>query len=338
KKHNVKTSESAFSKEEIAGDKLCLVLTDIQKADFTDFDGNAQGLRVLTKLQILSDAFGINLTYATLASYIKYPNYGTVNKEGPIEEKKRGVFQSEKEYFDKIVEECGLKVGDRVIRHPLCYIMEAADSICYLAMDVEDGFNKKLYGIDYLYSKYKDIPCLSKRISFIYNNGDGTFKNDITKVVHFRIAIIHELVLLAIRNFENNINQIESGTYNKELIWDDEENKLAKQLYAICEEKIFKYREITSLEITGHSVITGLLDYYTSFVFHKDKHYRKRAQSLISESLLKAAFEENKLPETSTLDELNDYYKLRVIVDFISGMTDQFALNHYQKISGQKIS
>jgi len=188
-----------------------------------------------------------------------------------------------------------------------------------------------------LYKIYNDIPSISKRINELYLDEDGLYKNDITKIVNFRIEIIQQLALLTITNFEKNIEKIESGTYFKELILDDDDG-LAQKLKDICNNKIFKYREIISLEITGHSVITGLLDHYIAFIFHKDKKYRKKAQSLISESLFKAAFLENNLPEDSKIDELDDYYKLRIIVDFISGMTDQFALNHYQKISGQKIN
>ena len=96
-------------------------------------------------------------------------------------------------------------------------------------------------------------------------------------------------------------------------------------------------RPITSLELTGHSVITGLLDYYMTFLFHKDEAYSSRAEGLISSGIKRAALLENGYAETDSISKLNDYYKLRVIVDFVSGMTDQFALNHYQKLSGQKI-
>ncbi|MFN0293122.1 dGTP triphosphohydrolase [Pedobacter helvus] len=315
-----------------------LDLNEEQRFEFLNFDGNAQGLRVLTKLQILNDAFGLNLTFATLAAYIKYPNYEKINDK-IIEQHKIGIFYSEREYFEKIISECELKVGDRVIRHPLCYLMEAADSICYLTMDMEDGYNMGLYDLNYLYNKLKDIPSIKEKIEKIYQDPENYYKNDITKVVNFRIQIIQQLVVLAVKNFEVNLSLIETGGYNKELIEDDETNKLAEILRSVCKEKIFTYRDINSLEITGHSVIGGLLDYYIKFVFHTDKKYRKRASALISNSILNAAFEENNLiGNDAKIDNLSDYYKLKIIVDFVSGMTDQYALNHYQKISGQKIN
>lgn len=319
-------------------------LSEMEKGDFINFDGNAQGFRVLTKIQVLDDVYGLNLTYATLASYTKYPNSGNLNKDN-ISTKKRGVFQSEVEYLNKIADECALKNEKGIIvRHPLCYLMEAADSICYSIMDIEDGFNIGLYKYSDITSYLTNIPGISSIIGKIEKENikakeEAVEKepSDATKMVKFRIALIKRLVDLAVNNFVNNIESIYAGTYNKELIYDDSSN-LAKTLGDFCVEKIFPSRAITSLELTGHSVLSGLLDYYTNFVFHTDKAYRKRAQSLISNSVLKIAYLENDLEEKDwSINNLSDYYKLRVIVDFISGMTDQFALKHYQELSGQKI-
>ncbi len=312
-----------------------LDLTIEQQEDFIHFDGNAQGFRLLTKLQILNDAFGLNLTYGTLATYTKYPNYGKID-ENKIAKKKRGVFQSEVEYLKQISNACGLKNVDDIFRHPLCYLMEAADSICYLVMDIEDGFNKGWYSFTEFKNHFNSDPEIKDKISKLEEEHMGHGK-EVSKMVNFRIYLIDRLVKLAVANFLKNLPNISKGEYDKELIKDDKKG-LEKLLSDFCKTEIFPNREITSLELTGHSVLTGLLDYYINFVFHKNKQYRKRAQGLISHSVLKVAFVENNLPENSGIDQLSDYYKLRVIVDFISGMTDQFALNHYQKLSGQKIN
>lgn len=321
--------KSYFSKE--SG----LKLDNTQQEDFTGFDGNAQGFRVLTKLQVLNDDKGLNLTFATLASYIKYPYFNESDK-------KRGIFQSEKDILTKIADECGLKVNDKIIRHPLCYLMEAADSICYLTMDIEDGFNKNWYDFTFIENQFNDLPEIKIGIENIKKKLNGV-GDEITKMVNFRIFLIGLLSDLAVKNFIRNYDKIITGNYinkkgkTQELIQDDDTN-LAKRLGIFCIDHIFPKRDITSLELSGHSVITGLLDIFTNFVFHKDEKYTNRIQGLISKSILTAAFLENGLPEKSKLGELNDYYKLRVIVDFISGMTDQYALDLYQKLSGQKIS
>lgn len=405
-------------------------LNEHQKRDFFNYDGNAQGLRVLTKLQYLDNPFGLNLTFATLASYLKYPNFDDINSKvaldlrkvgelptaKKIEKSKHGVFFSEKKYFEAIVEECGLEKDGRFLRHPLCYLMEAADSIAYLSMDMEDGYNKCLFNADYIRDsfKYSNTDIAKKILSIC----DDKLISSTTKIVNIRIALIGYLVELAYNNFESNLNKIEKGEYNTELIKDDSQ-KIYEILEQFSTKKIFTSREINYLESTGYAVFVGLLDFYVNFIFHENKKYVSRAKSLISKSIIDCAIEENlvflceeklkkqiekkeheiilfhaekeyveKLREElskiknkySTFNELqeqynslfiaqltrqledaekeqllqlkaniiklvepdfedlDDYYKFRVILDFISGMTDQYALSHYQKISGQKIT
>lgn len=311
-----------------------LKLQPAEKEDFIHFDGNAQGFRVLTKLQSLNDKSGLNLTFATLATYLKYPNSGSLDKL-IISKKKRGVFQSESGELAHIAKACNLFVAANIMRHPLCYLMEAADSICYLVMDIEDGYSRNLFTFNFIQESLSKIKGVPEAIEKIKKKLNG-YGDNITLMVNFRIYLIQQLVQLAIDNFLENYDRIVAGNYNKELIYDDP-NKLAENLQQFCIKNIFPSRDITSLELTGHSVLSGLLSYYLEFIFSDNKHYRKRAQGLISQSILRTAFIENGLPEKSDVASLNDYYKLRVIVDFISGMTDQFAVEHYQKLSGQKI-
>lgn len=407
-------------------------LNEWQKRDFLNYDGNAQGLRVLTKLQTLNDPYGLNLTYSTLASSLKYPNFDIINsikekslaKEGKnlenkfIENKKHGVFFSEKEYFELIIANTGLKIDDRVVRHPLCYLMEAADSIAYYCMDMEDGFNKGIYNIEDIKKEFenKDIPICKSIIQTI----NTKYVNDSFKIVNIRIKLIQYFVNLAFEKFIENLDLIEKGEYNKELVEDDKDE--VYEIVSGFSKRIFKSREINNLESTGYSVMVGLLDFYIDFVFKKqnDKFINK-AEVLISNSIIDAAIEEtlietcerkitnrltklradyklfsqsgnsnNKLtkeldkyeemeillnenkdkytrliasqkteyiptgsPESLELAEirgkllekikpefkdLDNYYKFRVIVDFISGMTDQYAVKHYQRISGQRIN
>ncbi|WP_114940414.1 dGTP triphosphohydrolase [Mucilaginibacter endophyticus] len=304
-------------------------LNEIEQEDFTLFDGNAQGFRVLTKLQMLEDIFGLNLTYASLAAYIKYPNTEKIDKKF-IYKKKRGVFQSEKNYLEEIADGCGLYRNTKIIRHPLAYLMEAADSICYLIMDIEDGFNKNLYTYEFIKGRLIDIAGMREQ----FDKLEEKHQTPIGRVVNLRIFLIKRLVDLSVNNFIDKIKMICDGKYNFELIYDDQ-SKLAETLQRFCIQEIFPKREVQSLELTGHSVLTGLLDYYIKFTFHESKDYRKRALGLISDSVKKVAYKECNV---STFEDLNNYYKLRVIVDFISGMTDQYALNHFQKLSGQKIN
>ncbi len=309
-------------------------LTPVQKEDFTFFDGNAQGFRILTKLQSLNDFYGLNLTYAFLASYLKYPNCDDKTSELP--RKKRGVFQSEREFMNTVMKGCDLLKDDGSYkRHPLAYLMEAADSICYLVMDIEDGYNKHWYDYQYLKDYLITMSGTTEIFDWLEKEYTG-YGEEIARIVNLRIALIGKLTDLAINNFVKNYDSIINGDYNKELIFDDLDG-LAKKLQEFCRKEIFAQKEIQSLELTGHSVIVGLLDYYINFLFSNNKDYQKRAEGLISFSVKRSAFLENGFDELKGISDLNDYYKLRVIVDFITGMTDQFALNHYQKLSGQKL-
>lgn len=201
------------------------IITDEQALDFTCFDGNAQGLRVVSKLQYIGDLYGLNLTYATLAAYMKYPNPKDINKEY-IGTKKHGVYYSEKDLFEKVVKACKMEKGDKIVRHPLSFLVEAADSICYLIMDVEDGFIMKWYSfndiVNHLNStigKFKgdDKFDILKELK-INPKKDEKEKSERQMMVDLRVAVIRHFVKLAVDTFVNNLDKIDSGDYTEELI------------------------------------------------------------------------------------------------------------------------
>ena len=217
--------------------------------------------------------YGLNLTYATLSAFIKYPNHSLPNKK-TLNSKKLGVFYSEKKYFEEISSACGTKNGDVYMRHPLSYLMEAADSICYLTMDIEDGFNKGLYDMKYLFDKL-DSDGVPENLRNTIKEINEKEVNDTKKIVSLRIALIQELVDSTIKEFIDNLEEIENNKYDRELI-DEQQNSLVNILNNICKDKIFTSRDINSLELTGHSVMNGLLDYYIDFLTVKDnKAYNK---------------------------------------------------------------
>jgi len=322
-----------------------LCLTADEKKDFTKFNGNAQGFRVLTKLQVLQNTNGLNLTAATLASFLKYPNLSSELSQESYHSK-LGVYQSEKEHLEFIRKETG--IGNK--RHPLAFLMEAADSICYFTMDIEDGFNKKYYSYVELikYLREKGNISVNNYLDRTEPGIEGLIKRsenkDQTRIVNFRIFLIRHLVEKAVSTFIENYDSILEGIYYKELIFDeddDETNKypivLALKNFTI--DKIFAVREIQKLELTGETVIRGLLDQFVeSFLWYdsKDSKHKARAKklfSLVSNSLKTIVFFEKNKKE---LYEWDNYSKLRLIVDYISGMTDGFALNLYQELLGIK--
>ncbi len=324
-------------------------INEDQKLDFINFDGNAQGFRVLTKLQYLGDLSGLNLTYTTLAAYLKYPNIGKI-EERIIASKKHGVFTSEKDIFNKIISNCKLdeKSEHAIIkRHPLSYLIEAADTISYAVMDIEDGFSLNCFS----YSELLEELNFDSEIIHKLNLETIKVKSDIKEkklVVDFRYKVIQYLVNLAIKNFINYSREIDYGRFQKELVNIDDFS-IYKKIDNFSIKFLYNRQEVHKMELIGNSVINGLLDLLIKYVFNDDNKYRDRAKSIISDNIIKLIYHESKhkydnsyfmdSQEYCKLDfkDLDDYSKLRMIVDFISGMTDKYAVRLYQNLSGQRL-
>ena len=330
--------------------------------DYTQFDGNAEGLRVLTKLQFIDSLDGLNLTCASLGAFMKYPNVNDKNKNEQvyIGIHKHGVLTTEENVLQKVVEACDLPIENNVVaRHPLSFLMEASDSICYLIMDIEDGLKKRwltvgdVCGDIVSYGESKGITfneAANELISVIEKDLQEKKDKKLNErglVMNLRTHLMEYLVNLALGNFIGNIESIENGTYNKELI-DDDSNDIAGALNDICKKRILSNREIISLEITGRAVIKGILDAYIEMFFSDDSQLRNRAKQLVSRTIFLTTLQEH-LESVGSNGKADDEYegfdikeftveeRLRILRDYVSCMTDKFALNHYRKLSGQKI-
>ncbi len=361
---------SDYFKKFFEADPAVLGGYDAWRCDFTQYDGNAQGFRVISKLQFIDDLFGLNFTQSCLASYLKYPNTGEADKHHPcISMHKHGVFCADKAYLDKVMSSFA-RVGERGYRrHPFVFLVEAADSICYLSMDMEDAYNKRWFALPTLYGEWKRYSPQptpeAEELFALLDKGCGVGSAGRKGFIRFRVSVIKYLVSLAVRNYLANFEQILSGEYNKELIFDDE-GRVAPFLQKFCIRHIYRQKEIQSVELTGWSVINGLLDIYTKLLLSDEPAYIRHGEAMISLSVLRAnkmdylvhdgriewspeqrcylslpareRIEDiDELCDSLPISELPNYYRLRIIVDFISSMTDKFAVNHYQKLSGQRI-
>lgn len=318
--------------------------------DFIFFDGNAQGFRVITKLQFLNDPYGLNLTLATLGAYLKYPNYESPNKER-LAYKKHGVFTTEKEYLDTIAQKCNLiNEKGEYKRHPLSFLVEAADSICYLTMDIEDGFDMGWYTFEDIVNDFANYFILNKVSlenddikKILFNDRELSNRH---KVVKLRINLISYLTKISVENFIQHIDDIDKGSYNEELIFDDE-NKVALCLKQFASDKIFCQPIIERAELTGNAVLNGLLSILFAYVTHENKQYRNRVKHIMSRTAAKMCLFEEMSEKGQNIDYLTLFEedikclsmdrKLRYIVDFVSGMTDKYAVTLYQELSGQKL-
>lgn len=271
----------------------------------------------------------------------------------------RKVFRK-KEALDKVMNGCGLKTEKGFIRHPLVFLMEAADSICYLIMDIEDANQKQWLTLDklkYYINKDENI-SLDIKNKLMQNTQTTSGNNNYSKKewVSFRTTLLSHLMEVATNNFVEKLGDIVRGEYNNELIEDND--GVAKLLKYITREYILSNREITSLEITGEAVISGILNAYIKYFFHTNKDFRDRGKSLISRSIFMTILHEHKeayhddsyfVQKYGNYQSIEKLYKnfdvadftveerFRLIRDFIACMTDKFALNHIRKLNGQKI-
>ena len=257
------------------------------------------------------------------------------------------MFYTEKTYLEQIAKECGLKKEDNSFkRHPLSFLVEAADSLCYLSMDIEDGLSKGFFNYHFLKEKLSANVKLREILDSIKEKTADGKTIPIKKVqVNFRNAIISYFTDLAINNFINHLEEIDKGEYDKELIKDDD-NNVEKTLSAFSVKYIYSNKDIEYLELTGQSVINGLLDIYMRLLFNEDEGCRERARSILPKSIVSAAILEapecGSLYETEEIEDKNITtipiaHRLRIIRDNIAGMTDNFALDQYRKLSGQQI-
>lgn len=327
------------------------------RVDFTQFDGNAEGFRILTKGQYLGDLNGLNLTFATLGAYLKYPNERAQKKKGYIGQHKHGIFATEQKIFNDVVEACHMRREDgSVKRHPLSFLVEAADTICYTAMDLEDGIATGKITVEEIYvwadnyinnhadhAEFKSHMMQDGKFSLkkMLELEDVPYKkkND----VNFRVALVGYFVNLALKNFIANLQAIDEGTYSKELLEDDP-LLVANALGKYARKCLFTNNSIISAELAGRSVITGLLNIVLEKVLIVNPERDDRIYRMMSDSGVKLVHQENGLydPEKDAefelkIKELPLYYRLRLVVDWISGMTDKYALETYQKLCGIRL-
>lgn len=351
------------------------IITDREALDFTQFDGNALGLRIVSMLQYTGTLDGLNLTYPTLGAYLKYPNVGEANDKGYVGIHKHGIFSTEEGLFEKIVSSCNLKKNNGEIkRHPLSFLVEAADSICYGVMDVEDGYNIHWYSFDEMVetiNKYvikrvskkgktqilkpyltnpKDPNSFSLEQLIGFNRiwKDGTRKDRRRLIVDFRVALINYLTKIASDGFKANLKRIDDGSYSNELLFEDD-FEVMHALSDFAKNKIISRRDIQQTELTGNSVINGLFDILLSYAFSEDKKYRNKIKAVISKSRMEATIHENKHSGVTykifdeeeswkfDIEQLDNYSKLRLIVDFVASMTDKYSMELYQKFSGMRM-
>ena len=307
------------------GKELKNQLSSMEWDDIIHFEGNANAFRLLTHQFLGRRKGGFVMTYSTLASIVKYPYSSQLAKGKP----KFGFFTSEARDFQRIAEELGIKKlseeGDplKYARHPLVYLVEAADDICYQMMDIEDAHKLKLLTteeVKALFYQFFD-ENREKRAEEVYNIVTDTNE----QIAYLRASVIGILIDECTRVFMENEEAILNGEFEGTLIKSikPELREAYKHCSKVSLEKIYRSRDVLDIELAGFHVISTLLELMIDAVLSPEKAY---SQLLIS--------------RVSSQYDINSptlYGKIQAVLDYLSGMTDVFALDLYRKIKGNSL-
>lgn len=320
------------------------VLTPQMREDFYHFEGNAQALRLVSKLHFLVDENGMNLTYALLNTIVKYPVSSVeINKSsGNIKEKKMGYYYADEEIFREIERETGTNGN----RHPLTYILEAADDIAYKTADIEDAFVKGFVSYQKLKEELTELQGrygqqsaqfnAVEKLEGLYRTGkeqhignpeEYAIKNWIVRVQGF-------LINCATFGFTSNYDKIMNGTYKYDLFYQTFAEKLMDLLGDLAFREVFTSEQIYRMEVAEAAMIDYLMERFVSaIVKYDDKGARlnsidTRMVSFISDNYKKAYhFQAQGKSEEEKL-----YLRLLLVTDYICGMTDSYAKRLYQEL------
>ena len=297
-------------------------------ADLVNFEGNANAIRVLAQQQQGKDAGGVQLTLSTLASIAKYPCEAIAKKKGVVHRKKFGFFQNEKDIFLEIAKRTSMLQENEepyiFKRHPFVWLVEAADDICYNIIDMEDAHRlgivstadcKNLF-FELVKSETDDIKRVEQKLDSISNENE--------QISYLRAKVINALINKSIELYKNNFDKILQGNLEKGLLdIYKSENKTLQDIESFSIEKIYNHKAVVEIENAGYNVMYELLDHFIPSILKSTderKSYDKKALKL--------------LPKQFFYEDGTDYQKVLGVIDFVSGMTDNFATDLYRKIKG----
>jgi dGTPase len=314
-----KTISTFFSEGE--GLELKPLLTERQWADLINFEGNANSFRLLTHRFVGRREGGFAMTYSVLASIVKYPHSSLFAGD----KGKFGYFESEEGIWRLVAEELGIpELRPGVFaRHPLVYIMEAADDICYQIMDLEDAHKLKIVNhqevADLFLGFFEDSRAAQMRRTM------ARLDDPNERVAYLRSNVIGALVEDCARVFVENEDGILSGKMQGSLV--EKTEPMLSEAYAACSEKawekIYRAPEVVDIEIAGNRIITYLMRCLVEAVMHPEKNF--------SRLLLE------KVPKQYDTRADSVYGRIQSALDHISGMTDVYALDLFRKLNGHSL-
>ena len=295
--------------------------------DITHFEGNANAFRLLTHRFLRRRQGGFVMTYSMLASIVKYPFASSLaGSHG-----KFGFFQTEANDYMKIADELGLicksNNGEplKYARHPLVYLVEAADDICYEIMDIEDSHKLKILSFQETFDLLIGFFDEDTKASIQKRMEEDGVTDDNEKVVYLRACVIGKLENECVKTFVQHEEEILNGTFNGSLI--DNISPIQREAYKVCEKvsykKIYHSKPVLDIELSGYKIMETLMDVFIGAAINPNRFYSQQLIRRVS----------------SQYDIHSDNLETRImaVIDYISGMTDIYALDIYQKINGMSL-
>ncbi|UAM96933.1 deoxyguanosinetriphosphate triphosphohydrolase [Polaribacter litorisediminis] len=300
-------------------------LSDKEYQDLIEFEGNANGFKILTENR--EGIFGgLRLSYATLGAFLKYPKESLPQKPtNHVADKKYGFFQSEKEAFLDVVQELGMKPksieNNSFYRHPLAYLVEAADDICYTIIDFEDGINLGLIDEDYA------LEYMSKLIYRINREKYYALKHTKDRTAYLRAIAINSLIDEAVKIFLANEKSILEGAFDRSLLEKCAYEAQINDIIKISIDKIYKSKEVIEKEVAGYKIIADLLDVFIKAINHKFEGIESNFDTLIL----------NLLPQEYQVETNSLYNRVMQVSTYVARMSDSYAIRMHKKLTGNLV-
>lgn len=314
-----KTIATFFS--EGKGKELQSLLSDRQWCDVVNFEGNANSFRLLTNQFCGRREGGFAMTYSTLASIVKYP-YPSTLADG---RQKFGYFESEEGIYNRVADKLGIiknEDGSRA-RHPLTYLMEAADDICYQIMDIEDSHRLHILRTEEVIDLFMNFfdPERKER-KFVHTK---RLADPNEQIAYLRSSVIGTLVTNCATTFAQKEQEILRGELKSSLI--DNMDVSLKNAYQECSNtawaKIYRAPHVADVEIAGNRILTYLMEVLTEAVLNPERNFSR----LLLEQV----------PNQYDVNAPTVYGKIQSVLDHVSGMTDVYALNLFRKLNGHSL-
>lgn len=313
-------------------------------ADFHLFEGNAQALRILVRTGARTRKGGMRPTFATLGAMAKYPRpsllQGYEFKKDAISEKKPGYFRHDSAMAVKAFRGVGMVEREPGVfsRHPLAFLTEAADDICYAIADIEDGF--KVGAVTFDEARDVLLPLASAATGF----GELIFLDKSSRLGRIRTAALWVLASECMNAFRESLGELESGLLGVPLLERTRVSKEYQVVKAMAKQKVYRDERVLQIEYAGFQTIGGLLEmFYDALCDCRDQAKDEKLRKMFPRDFLWRSGKEGRSgagyddPVNYSLGFMTQYERLLAVTDYVSGMTDRFAVQLYQRLSGIRL-